>query len=170
MPAIIRPYEDSDLDAVRTLFVRINRELAPAHLISAFEDYIARSLIQEIERIPAYYGERYGSFWVATEGSKLVGMFGLERVDTISAELRRMYVDAGARHRGLGRYMLRFAEDVARREHCAVMMLSTSELQSAAIALYYNAGFRLLREAIGEKPSNKTVGGEIRRFYFAKNL
>src|SRR5262249_10343694 len=117
MPTVIRPYEDSDLDAVRALFIRINRELAPTHLTAAFDAYIARSLVQEIERIPAYYSERSGSFWVAAEGSAIVGMFGLERADATCAELRRMYVDATARHRGLGRDMLAFAEDLARREH-----------------------------------------------------
>ena len=69
MATLIRRYADSDLDAVRSLFIHVNRELAPAHLAGPFESYIARSLAEEIERIPAYYGERQGSFWVATDGS-----------------------------------------------------------------------------------------------------
>jgi putative acetyltransferase len=170
MHAVIRPYGDSDLEVVRTLFVSVNRELAPAHMAGSFEDYIARSLVEEIERIPAYYGERDGSFWVATEGCEIIGMFGLERADATSAELRQMYVDPRARRRGLARHMLAFAEDLARRERYTVMMLSTSELQYAAISLYRNFGYRLLRETIAAEPSNKTVGEGIRRFYFAKNL
>jgi GNAT superfamily N-acetyltransferase len=97
-------------------------------------------------------------------------MFGLERADATSAELRRMYVDSRNRRRGLARHMLTFAEDLARRERYMVMMLSTSELQYAAISLYRSFGYRLEREAIASEPSNKTVGGGIRRFYFAKNL
>jgi GNAT superfamily N-acetyltransferase len=170
MAALIRRYADSDRDAVRTLFIRVNRELAPAHLASSFESYIARSLAEEIERIPAYYGERHGSFWVATDGSGIVGMFGLERADATTAELRRMYVDPAARRRGVARQMLAFAEDFARRQRCAVMMLSTSELQSAAICLYRNSGYRLVREAIVAEASNKTIGEGIRRFYFAKDI
>jgi putative acetyltransferase len=170
MPAVIRPYQDSDLDAVRSLFVRVNRELAPAHLAASFEDYIARCLAEEVERIPAYYRERHGSFWVATDGSGIIGMFGLERVDATAAELRRMYVEPCARRSGLARQMLAFAEDLARREQCTVMILSTSELQSAAISLYRNSGYRLEREAIAAEASNKTVGEGIRRFYFAKSL
>ena len=170
MPAVIRPYGDSDLDAVRSLFVRVNRELAPAHLAASFEDYIVRCLAEEIERIPAYYRERHGSFWVAADNSGIIGMFGIERVDAASAELRRMYVDPRARRSGLARHMLAFAENLARREQCAVMMLSTSELQSAAISLYRSCGYRLVREAVAAQASNKTVGGGIRRFHFAKNL
>jgi putative acetyltransferase len=48
--------------------------------------------------------------------------------------------------------------------------LSTSELQPAALALYRDAGYRLVREEIAEQASNKTLGGGIRRFYFAKCL
>jgi hypothetical protein len=60
--------------------------------------------------------------------------------------------------------------DCHKRERYTVMMLSTSELQYAAISLYRNFGYRLVREAIAAEPSNKTVGEGIRRFYFAKNL
>jgi len=166
----IRRYVDADHAAVRALFVRVNRELAPAHLKDAFERYIARSLLEEIDRIPAYYGERRGSFWVATGQSEIVGMFGLERADQTTAELRRMYVDPDARRHGVGRSMLAFAEDVARRDECRLMVLSTSELQPAALALYRNCGYRLVREETIAEPSNKTIGEGVRRFYFEKKL
>jgi GNAT superfamily N-acetyltransferase len=166
----IRPYADADRAAICDLFVRVNRELAAPHLEDAFDVYIARSLAEEIERIPAYYGERRGSFWIATENAEIVGMFGLERTDATTAELRRMYVDARARRHGLARAMLAFAEDVARRDACRRMVLSTSELQSAAISLYGNSGYRLVREAIAAEQSNKTLGQGIRRLYFEKIL
>jgi GNAT superfamily N-acetyltransferase len=167
---LIRRYADSDYESVRELFVRVNRELAPPPLRDAFDSYIVRSLTEEIERIPAYYGERRGSFWVATENSELVGMFGLERAAESMAELRRMYVDPRARRHGVGRRMLAFAEDVARRDGCVLMVLSTSELQPAALALYRNAGYLLVREEAAAAQSHKTVGAGIRRFYFEKNL
>ena len=169
MPTI-RRYADADRGAVRDLFVRVNRELTPPHLKNAFESYIGRSLAEEIEHIPAYYGERRGSFWVASEQSKIIGMFGLERSDSTTAELRRMYVDSRARHRGVGREMLAFAEDVARRDGCARMVLSTSELQHAAVSLYRGSGYRIVREELVAEQTNKTVGAGIRRFYFEKDL
>jgi GNAT superfamily N-acetyltransferase len=138
--------------------------------------------VEEIERIPAYYGERGGSFWVAVphpalsrqrelvEWSGIFGTFGLERQDAATAELRRMYVDSRARRRGIGREMLAHAEDVARQDDCVRMVLSTSELQQAAISLYRNSGYQIVREVIAVEQSNKTLGGGIRRFYFEKNL
>ena len=49
----IRRYRDGDAAGVRALFVRVNRLMAPPHLAEAFEGYIARSLAEEIDVIPA---------------------------------------------------------------------------------------------------------------------
>src|ERR1041384_3905074 len=54
MTVAIRSYSDDDHAAVRDLFIRVNRELAPADLREAFEGYIERSLAEEIDRIGAY--------------------------------------------------------------------------------------------------------------------
>src|SRR5258707_13162540 len=75
----LRRYEDRDHAAVRKLFVDVNHELATPELRTAFEQYTARSLREEIDRIPQYYGERGGSFWGVELGDgTLAGRFGLE--------------------------------------------------------------------------------------------
>ena len=159
-----------DTAQVRDLFVKVNRFLAPPHMAEAFEGYIARSLLEEIDRIPAYYGERHGGFWVAVEGPRIVGMFGLELLPAGAMELRRMYVDPAAQRRGIARRMLRFAEDECRRRNLVRLDLSTSELQGPALSLYQNAGYELVREETAVAESNKTVGAGLRRFYFSKVL
>ena len=167
---IIRPYAETDQAAVRALFIRVNRELAPAPFRDAFEAYIERSLAEEVDRIAAYYGARNGSFWVAEAEGAIVGMVGLEQVDVATVELRRMYVDPAARRRAVGRRLLEHAEAAARAAGFRAMVLSTSELQQAALTLYRNAGYRFVREGSATEQSNKTVGGGIRRFYFGKDL
>jgi putative acetyltransferase len=129
----IRPYEPSDHAAVRALVVDINRELAPAAMREAFEKYIARSLREEIDRIPEYYAGRGGGFFVALEGDTLVGVFGLEGLNTAAAELRRMYVRRDRRRSGIAAHMLRWAEALCRDAGCRRLTLSTSELQQAAL-------------------------------------
>jgi len=81
-----------------------------------------------------------------------------------------MYVDPAARRAGIGRRMLCFAEEECRRRGAARLDLSTAEIQEAALALYRNAGYRLVREEIAETASNKTVGAGLRRFHFEKWL
>ena len=166
----IRDFSTDDAAAVRELFIRVNRLLAPADRKDAFESYIARSLTEEIDRVSEYYSERNGGFWVAVEGVGIVGMFGLEPSGEGAMELRRMYIDPDFRRRGMARKMLDFAEQQCRRRQRPRMDLSTSELQQEALALYRNAGYALVREEVVEAASHKTLGGGIRRYYFTKAL
>jgi GNAT superfamily N-acetyltransferase len=166
----IRPFVEHDAAHVRELFITVNRLLSPPDLRDAFEVYIEHALAEEIDRISAYYGERDGCFWVAVTGDKVVGAFGLERTSDDAMELRRMYVDPSARRRGIARRMLQFAEDECRSRNVSRLELSTAEIQQAALALYRNAGYRLVREETVEALSNKTVGSGVHRYYLEKIL
>ena len=166
----IRPFVEQDAAQVRELFITVNRLLSPPDLRDAFETYIERALVEEIDRIPAYYGERVGGFWVGVSGHKVVGTFGLERASDDAMELRRMYVHPSARRQGVARQMLQFAEDECRHRRIKHLELSTAEMQQAALSLYKNAGYRSVREEIVEALTNKTVGSGIRRYYLEKML
>jgi GNAT superfamily N-acetyltransferase len=148
----------------------LNRLLSPPDMRAAFEDYIARSLAEEMDRVSAYYTERGGGFWVAIRADTVIGMFGLEPATTDALELRRMYVDPSARRSGVASLMLHFAEHRGRELGVRRITLSTSEHQPAAIGLYRHAGYQLLYEAIAKEATNMTIGGGIRRFYFEKLL
>jgi GNAT superfamily N-acetyltransferase len=166
----IRPFAAGDAREVRELFIAVNRLLAPADRREAFEAYIARSLAAEMDRITDYYAEHDGGFWVAIEGGRVAGIFGLERASPEAMELRRMYVTPALRRQGIAGLMLAAAEAECRRRGFRRLELSTSELQPAALALYRNSGYVLVREIVAEQISNKTVGGGIRRYYFEKVL
>ncbi len=166
----IRAFSPDDAAAVRELFIRVNRLLAPPEMKDAFDAYIARSLTEEIDRVSDYYREREGGFWVAVDKKKIVGTFGLESSGDNAMELRRMYVTPDLRRRGIARRMLRFAEEECRRRGRPRMNLSTSVLQREAIVLYRNAGYELVREEVADAASNKTVGGGIHRYHFSKIL
>ncbi len=170
MSAAIRRYAEADHAAVRELFIAVNRELAPPEFRAAFESYIARSLTEEIDRLADYYAGKQGAFFVAHDGASFAGMFGLEGLGTAAAELRRMYLDRACRGRGFAQAMLRYAEDTCRAAGTPVLTLSTSELQPAALAFYRKSGYRLVREETAAAQTNKTVGGDIRRYYFEKTL
>ena len=166
----IRCFATKDADAVCDLFVRVNRLLAPPGMVGAFDEYIARSLAEEIDHVIDYYGERRGGFWVAVAEERVAGMFGLEPSPERGMELRRMYVDPAFRRLGIARKMLAFAEDECRRRGRLRMDLSTSELQEDALRLYRNSGYTLVHEEIAVEQSNKTLGGGLRRYHFTKAL
>ena len=167
----IRPAVPGDGAAISELFITVNRDLAPPDRREAFEDYIALSLREEIEPFMSYYArERGNGLWVVVAEDKVAGMYGLERVSGTDVELRRMYVAPGWRRKGLARRMLRHAEVMARELGYRLMVLSTSEIQEAALALYRAEGFRYVREETAEAKSNKTIGGGIVRHHFEKQL
>jgi GNAT superfamily N-acetyltransferase len=163
---VIRAFKESDAPRVRELFVVVNRELAPPGMQAQFETYIARALHEELDRICDYYRE--GGFWVAVDGDRLVGTFGLEPAGSGAMELRRMYVDPAARRSGIARRMLRYAEQETLRRKCSRLVLSTAALQTEAIEFYESSGFRRIHQAV-EPASHKTVGG-LERIQFEKHL
>jgi len=96
-------------------------------------------------------------------------MFGLERQDAITAELRRIRVDSQALGFWYGREMLAFAEDVARQDGWARMALSACELEQGAISLYRKFGVSVHKSFAGSDPSAHSAVGfdgfSLKRIY-----
>ena len=83
-----------------------------------------------------------GAFLVARVDGRAVACGGICRYDAKRAELKRMYVDPGARGLGLGRRLLESLEGEARRLGYAGLVLETAERQQEALGLYASAGYR----------------------------
>ena len=66
--------------------------------------------------------------------------------------------------------MLRFAENECRSFRKHKMTLSTSELQPAALLLYEAFGYQRVADVVAKDPSNKTIGGGVRRYHLEKDL
>jgi ribosomal protein S18 acetylase RimI-like enzyme len=84
--------------------------------------------------------------------------------------VRRMYVDAGYRRRGIGIRLLTHIEDFCVEENYKRILLSTSELQEAALALYRAQGYTLVSEEVSEAQTMRTIRSGIKRFHFVKEL
>ena len=169
--AIIRAYEDADHAGVIDLFIRINRELAPPEMRERFEQYIQTSIDGEMSRLRDIFSEtRRNAFWVVEADDKIVGMFGIEARSNESTELRRMYLDPRHRGQGIAQRMLGCAEARARELGFAKLILSTAEVQKAAIAFYHKSGYSLVSTERADAMSTRTVGGGLTRFHFEKVL
>jgi GNAT superfamily N-acetyltransferase len=169
-----RPYAVSDFGAVAELWSRVNRELAPAGMESLFEQYIATTIEGELSRLlDVFSPARRNAFWVvapAADDKRIVGTFGIECRSGDTTELRRMYLDAGWRGRGLAQRMLRTAEDMARESGFARMIVSTADVQRAALRFYTKSGFKRVRSEIADAMTAKQAGGGLLRHYFEKAL
>ena len=169
--AVIRPYGDADYAGVVDLFIRVNQELAPAEMRDRFDQYIQTSIDGEMSRLREIFSEtRRNAFWVVDAGGEIIGMFGIESRDNETTELRRMYLDGRHRGRSIAQHMLQCAETRARELGFTKLILSTAELQRAAIAFYQKSGYRLVGSERAEAMSTRTVGGGLTRFHFEKVL
>jgi putative acetyltransferase len=167
----IRAYDTADYDQVVALFIRTNRELAPDHMREQFEEYIATVIDGELKQLSDIFSAaRCNAFWVVEADNQIVGMFGIEACDAERTELRRMYLDKSYRGRGIAQRMLACAEARARELKFVTMLLSTAEVQNAAIAFYRKSGYRLVRTELAYTMSSRTVGGGLTRFHFEKEL
>ena len=101
---------------------------------------------------------------------EIIGTFGIQRVNATDAELRRMYLASEYRGQGHSRTMLTHAETYAFQQGFECMILSTAELQAAAVKFYEKSGYQLTKIEVAETSSSKTVGGNIRRRHYAKQL
>jgi GNAT superfamily N-acetyltransferase len=166
---MIRAYGTADYEQVVALFIRINRELAPDHMREQFEEYIATVIDGELKQLPDIFSvARRNAFRVVEVDGRIVGMFGIEACDAERTELRRMYLDKP--YRGRAQRMLACAEALAREFDFATMVLSTAEVQNAAIAFYRKSGYRLVRTELACTMSTRTVGSGLTRFHFEKEL
>ena len=170
-----RPYLASDFEAVAALWTRVNRELAPAGMEALFEQYIATTIEAELSHLLDIFSlARRNAFWVVestTDGSRrIVGTFGIECHNSDTTELRRMYIDAEWRGRGLAQRMLRTSEEMARELGFSRMIVSTADVQRAALRFYTKSGFKRVRSEIAEAMTVKQAGGGLLRHYLEKVL
>ncbi len=90
-----------------------------------------------------------GVFLVAYWEHQPVGCGALRRLDSNTAELKRMYVLASFRGHGIGRALLDALAEEAHALGASQLMLETGVRQREAMNLYERAGFRTV-PAFGE--------------------
>jgi putative acetyltransferase len=111
-------------------------------LICASNCYLASLYPTESNHLTdiAALGSLGVSFVAALCAGEAVGCGALVRTRPSECELKRMFVAAAHRGRGLGRRILRALEAIAGEEE-RVVRLETGVRQPEAIALYRSAGF-----------------------------
>lgn len=95
----------------------------------------------ELADLRSAYGQRDGAALLARFDDRAVGVVGVRRFDPRDAELKRMYLEPGARGRGAGRLLAEVAIDVARSLGYRRLLLDTVARLGTAIAIYEALGF-----------------------------
>ena len=82
-----------------------------------------------------------GSFVIVLDGERVVGCGGVQRHDDHTGEIKRMWVDASMRGRGLGRRLLTRLEGETRTLGYSSVVLDTNAVLAQAISMYESAGY-----------------------------
>jgi len=107
------------------------------------QEYVARyGGPDETPVDPRSFDPPEGAFLVAELNGELVGCAGLRRHDPQTAELKRVYVRATHRRRGLARVLLDAIEEQARKLGYRQLILENGSRQPEAVALYEASGYQ----------------------------
>ncbi len=97
----------------------------------------------ELLRIAAYFREQHGAMWVAEEGERVLGCVGFTpAADPSGIELKKLYVAAAARERGLGGALLDLVERAATERSARIIDLWSDTRFVTAHAFYERRGFQ----------------------------
>jgi Acetyltransferases len=125
---------DSDVAKVR-LLVRAHGD---ARATTPGVEYV----YADADGLPGPYVAPRGGLWLAVSGDTGIGCVALRPIDACSAEVKRMFVDAAWRGRGVGRALLAALIEGARNRGYSSLRLGTLHDMDAAQALYRSIGFR----------------------------
>lgn len=143
MPALVRAFIPEDADRVQRLVLGIQRE--------EFGVPVTLEEQPDLRDVPAYYQQDHGAFWVAVDGSEIVGTIGLLDIGHGQGALRKMFVAPSHRGAavGVGAALLRTCLQWADAAGMHDVLLGTTEQFRAAHRFYEKSGFvQIPREAL----------------------
>lgn len=149
---VIRPATKEDQDDIRALIFAVldEYELEPA----------PKTTDRDLYDIEGFYAD--GSFDVLeTEEGKIIGTVGLKPTGGGVADLRKMYLKAGYRGRGLGKRLLRHAIARAKDLGLRRLELETARVLEEAIGLYEAHGFRPFERADIERRCDQVLALDL---------
>jgi GNAT superfamily N-acetyltransferase len=101
---------------------------------------------RDLELVAMRYDRDRAAFWVAERDGALVGTVAVRPKDALTCELKRLYVNPGARGLGIGQLLYMHAETFARSAGYERMWLDSSRRFTQARRLYERNGFVLVEE------------------------
>ncbi len=128
--------------AVTALAFAEGRRLFEAYAAELEIDLCFQGFEQELRTLPQIYGPPAGRLLLARMDAAAVGVVGVRDLGAGVCEMKRLYVQPGARGLGVGRMLAEAILAAAQDLGYAVMRLDTLTSMRAARALYADLGFR----------------------------
>lgn len=95
----------------------------------------------DVENLEEVYLKSGGEFTVLLRDQNIIGFFALLPADNYQVELKRLYLTAAERGKGLGKYLLEMALNRAKEDGHHRIYLETTSKFKEAVGLYRKNGF-----------------------------
>lgn len=145
MIQIVQASSQAQLDDVRRLirdFVAWARVRLAADIDRVNRYFDPASFEPELAGLPGRYAPPSGSLLIAYDEGRPAGCVSMRDLGNRVCEMKRMFVSADVRGKGVGRALVERLLDDARAAGFRLMRLDTSMHQHEAMALYEQSGFR----------------------------
>ncbi|MBK8522495.1 MAG: GNAT family N-acetyltransferase [Chitinophagaceae bacterium] len=96
---------------------------------------------KELKEIKVMYGEPGGGIILCKTMDEYIGCAGIRKIDSNTAELKRMFIKPAWQKLGIGKTLLEKAVELARELNYTTIRLDTLNYMTPAIKLYKNYGF-----------------------------
>jgi len=105
-------------------------------------DLCFQNFDSEINNLQEMYSEPTGGLILAVINDKIIGVAGIRKFENDVCELKRMYVKKDYRKSGIGKQILEYAMELAKKLNYNKIRLDTHESMKPAIKLYMDYGFK----------------------------
>lgn len=129
------------IESFSTKYAAAAHDLVATILVDEFglEDLVSKQ--RDLVEIEQSYSEGASRFWVALDGTRVVGTIGFIDMGGMVGRVRKMFVHGDYRRTGLGSRLLETLESWAAEQGKAELYLRTHERFVAAHAFYNRHGF-----------------------------
>jgi putative acetyltransferase len=115
----------------------------------------------ELMRIKTMYGLPQGGIILCKAGDEFIGCVGIRKIDSDTAELKRMFIKPAFQKQGIGKVLLQKAVELAKTLDYTAIRLDTLNYMTSAIKLYKQYGFYEI-PAYYNNPNETAVYFEIK--------
>jgi GNAT superfamily N-acetyltransferase len=131
---VIRPFTEKDSGGVKDLILAILTKEYPFDK-SAYSS-------TDLDKVAEVYGGKNDSFFVSEEADSIVGTVGVKEDTSQTALLRRLFVSAEHRRKGIGSKLLDTALDFCRSRGYKKIIFRCTDRMSDAMRLCLKRGFK----------------------------